>query len=50
MRQSFIDDVVVLNTGHDLYRSTAITANLDIDIEDSFESLGSGDRDVQFSG
>ena len=40
MRQDAIDDVLVLNTGDDLYRSTAMTANLDIDIEDSLESLG----------
>ena len=33
-------DVLVLNTGDDLCRPTAMTANLDIDIEDSLESLG----------
>jgi hypothetical protein len=43
-------DVLVLNTGDDLYRSTAMTANLDIDIEDALESLGPRHRDVLFSG
>ena len=46
MSQDAIDDVLVLNTGDDLYRSTAMTANLDIDIEDSLESLGPGHRSV----
>ena len=32
------------------YRSTAMTANLDIDIEYALESLGSGHCDVPFSG
>ena len=50
MSQDAIGDVLVLNTGDDLYRSTAMTANLDIDIEDALESLGPGDRDVPFSG
>ena len=46
MSQDAIDDVLVLNTGDDLYRSTAMTADLDIDIEDSLESLGPGHRSV----
>ena len=50
MSQDAIDDALVLNTGDDLYRSSAMTANLDIDIEDSLESLGLGNRDVPFSG
>jgi hypothetical protein len=50
MGQNSIDDALVLNTGDDLYRSTAMTANLDIDIEYSLESLGPGHRDVPFSG
>ncbi len=50
MSQNPVDNVLVLNTGDDLYRSTAMTANLDIDIEDSLESLGLGNRDVPFSG
>jgi hypothetical protein len=33
-------DVLILNTGDDLYRSTATTANLDIDMEYALESLG----------
>ena len=52
MSQDAIDNVLVLNTGDDLYRSSAMTANLDIDIdiEDSLESLGPRHRDVPFSG
>jgi hypothetical protein len=48
MSQDAIDDALVLNTGDDLYRSTALTADLDIDIdiEDSLESLGPGHRSV----
>ena len=48
MSQDAIDDALVLNTGDDLYRSTAMTADLDIDIdiEDSLESLGPGHRSV----
>ena len=47
MSQSSIDDVLVLNAAvrridDDLYRSTATTANLDIDIEYAFESLRPG--------
>ena len=42
MSQNPVDNVLVLNTGDDLYRSTAMTVNLDIDIEDALESLGSG--------
>ena len=49
MSQGFIDDVLVLNTGDDLYRTTAMTANLDSDIEDPLESLGPEHRDVLFS-
>ena len=45
-----IYDGLVLNTGDDLYRSTAMTANFDIDIEYALESLGLGHRDVSFSG
>jgi len=50
MSQDSIDNVLVLNTGDDFYRSTAMTANLDIDIEYSLESLGPGHRDVSFNG
>jgi len=50
MSQGAIDDVLVINTGDDLYRSTAMTANLDIHIEYSLESLGAGHRDVPLSG
>jgi len=50
MSQNPVDNVLVLNTGDDLYRSTAMTANLDIAIEEALESLGPGHRDVPFSG
>ena len=52
MSQNSIYEVLALNTGDDLYRSTAMTANLDIDIdiEDALESLGPRHRDVPFSG
>ena len=43
-------NVLAPNTGDDLYRATAMTANLDIDIEDALESLGPGHYDVPFSG
>ena len=49
MSQNSIYEVLALNTGDDLYRSTAMTANLDIDIEDALESLGPRHRDVPFS-
>ena len=48
--EDFIYDVLVLNTGDDLHRSTAATAKVNIDIEYALESLGSGHRDVSFSG
>tara|TARA_B100000767_G_scaffold138741_1_gene131164 strand:+ start:137 stop:325 length:189 start_codon:yes stop_codon:yes gene_type:complete len=44
MSQNPVDNVPALNTGDDLGRSTAMTANLDIGIEYSFESLGPGYR------
>jgi hypothetical protein len=48
MIQNPVDNVPALNTGDDLDRSTAMTANLDI--EDALESLGSRHRDAPFSG
>jgi hypothetical protein len=33
MSQDSVDNVLAVNTGDDLYRSTAMTANPDIDIE-----------------
>jgi hypothetical protein len=48
MSQDAIDDVLVFNTGDAFCRSTAMTVNLDI--EDSLESLGPGHRDVPFNG
>jgi hypothetical protein len=50
MSQDAIDNVLVLKTGDDLCRSTAMTATFDIDIEDALESLGPGHCDVPFSG
>ena len=46
MSQNSIDDVPVLNTGDDPDRPTAMTVNLDIDIEDALESRAPGHRDV----
>ena len=42
MSQDSVDNVLAVNTGDDLYRSTAMTANPDIDIEYSLEPLGPG--------
>ena len=49
MSQSSIDEGLVLNTGDDLDRSTAMNANLDIDTEDALESLDSRDLHYRFS-
>ena len=40
MSQDSIDNVLVLNTGNDLYRSNAMTANLDIDVDSRREPIG----------
>ena len=40
MSQDSIDDVLVLNIGDDLHRSTAMTANLDIDVDSRREPIG----------
>jgi len=53
MSQNSIDDVLVLNTAvrrfdDDLYRSTATTANFDIDIEHAFKALGPGHSRMTF--
>ncbi len=50
MREDSVDDVLVFDTGDDPDRSTAATANLNVDIEYALESLGPGHRDVPFSG
>ena len=42
MGQDPVDDLLVLNTSDDFDRPTAATANLNVDIEYSFESLGPG--------
>ena len=40
MSQDSIDNVLVLNTGNDLYRPNAMTANLDIDVDSRREPSG----------
>lgn len=50
MSQDSIDDVLVLNAGDNFYGSTATTANLDIDIEYTFQSLSPGHRGMLFGG
>jgi hypothetical protein len=55
MRQNSIDDVLVLDApvrrpDNDPHGTTATTANLDIDIENSLESLGPGHGGMLFSG
>ena len=42
MSQNSIDDVLVLNTRNDLDRPAAPTADLNIDVEDTLESLCPG--------
>ena len=44
MSQDSVDNVPILNTGDDLYRSTTAIANFNVDIEYSLESLGLGHR------
>jgi hypothetical protein len=48
MSQDFVYDVLVFNTSNDTDRSTAATANFDIDIEHALEPLGPGHRGVTF--
>ena len=50
MGQDPVDDVLVLDASDDFDRSTATTANLDIDIEYTFQSLGPGHRGMLFGG
>ena len=50
MSQNAIDDLLVLDAGDDSGRSTASTANFNVYVEYSLESLGPGHRDVLFSG
>jgi hypothetical protein len=50
MSQNPVDNVLVLNASDDFDGPTAMTANLDIDIEYALESLGPGPRDVSFGG
>ena len=45
-----MDNVLVLNASDDFDGPTAMTANLDIDIEYALQSLGPGPRDVSFGG
>lgn len=49
MSQNYIDEGLVLNTGDNLDRSTAMNANLDIDTEDALESLDPRDLHYRFS-
>ena len=42
MSQNSIDYILVLNTSNDPDRTTAAAANLNVDIENSLESLGPG--------
>jgi hypothetical protein len=50
MSQNPVDNVLVLNASDDFDGPTAMTANLDIDIEYALQSVGPGHRDVPFSG
>ena len=49
MGQDLVADVLVLNTGNDPDRSTAAAADLDVDIEDTFQALSPGHRGVTLS-
>ena len=48
--QDLVDDVLVFDADDDSGRATAATANFNVDMEYSLDSLGPGDRDVSFSG
>ena len=50
MNQDPVDNVLVLNTTDDPDRASTASTDLDVDIEDALESLGSGHSDVPFSG
>ena len=49
MSQDFVYDVLLLNTRDDSDRSPAATANLDVDLENTLESLSPGHRRVTLS-
>jgi hypothetical protein len=40
MSEVYGDDVLIINTGDDLYGTTAAAANLDINFENTLEPLG----------
>ena len=42
MRQNFIDEVPILDARNDPHGTAATAANLNVDIENSLESLGPG--------
>jgi len=44
--QNPVDNILLLYTGNDLYRSTAAAAGFNVDIEYSLESLRPGHRGV----
>ena len=50
MSQGPIEDVLILNASDDVAGFTAMTANLDIDIEYALESVGPRPCDVLVSG
>jgi hypothetical protein len=50
MSQNFVYDVLVFNTGNDLYRSTAARANLYIDVKHAFQALSPGHCGVTLGG
>ena len=50
MSQGPIEDVLILNASDDVAGFTAITTNLDIDIEYALESVGPRPCDVLVSG
>jgi len=50
MSQNIVDNVLVLDAGDDSGRTTAATANFNVDIEYALESMGPGHGDIPFSG
>ena len=49
MSWDFVDDVLVFNTRYDPGRSTAASANFDVDLENALESLSPCHRSVTLS-
>ena len=50
MSQDFFYDVLLLNTRDDSDRSPAAAADLNVDTEHAFQSLGPGHRSVTLGG